>query len=64
MSDPLKPSVALLVKLGSLVVHFEEFHSKSGHDFDLHALETLQADPEVQHWLSAMTKMAMLPVKR
>lgn len=64
MDNPLKPSVALLVKIGSLVVHLEEARSATSHAFDLAAIESLQADPEVQHWFSAMTKMAMLPVKR
>ena len=64
MSDPLKPSVSLLVKLGSLIVHLEESQSANGHTFDKVAAEGLQNDPEVQQWLIAMTKMAMLPVKR
>ena len=62
--DPLKPSAALLVKLGSLIVHLEEANSPTGHPYDKVAVEQLQADPEVMEWFTAMNKMAMLPVKR
>lgn len=64
MSEPLKPSVQLLVKIGSLVVHLEEAQSAKGHYVDQVAMEQLQNDPEVRHWFSAMTKLALLPVKR
>jgi hypothetical protein len=60
--DPLKPSLSLLVKLGSAVVHIEEFLSPQGHEFDKHALDTLLHDPEVKTWLKQMG--AFLPVKR
>ena len=62
--NPLSPSVLLLVKLGSAIVHADEFHSAGGHEFDLVAMKQLLADPEVIAWISEMTKMAMLPVKR
>ena len=64
MSDPLKPAPALLIKIGSMVVHLEEMLSSKGHEFDKHALDTLTNDPEVREWFAAMTKMAFLPVKR
>ena len=64
MSDPLKPPVALLVKIGSIVVHADEFLSPNGHELDKIALQQLFADPDVREWVKAMTKMAMLPVKR
>lgn len=62
--DPLSPSAAVLVKIGSLVVHLEEAQSSNGHAVDAAAISTLQSDPEVKEWFSAMTKMALLPVKR
>ena len=34
MNDPLKPSLTLLVKLGSLIIHHEESASPDGHHFD------------------------------
>jgi hypothetical protein len=64
MSDPFKPSAALLVKLGSIIVHYEEMTSPTGHHFDKHALDGLLFDPEVVQWFAAMQDMAMLPVKR
>lgn len=62
--DALKPSVALLCKLGSVIVHADELLSPTGHRFDRDAMKTVLLDPEVQEWLTAMGKMAMLPVKR
>jgi hypothetical protein len=64
MSDPFKPSITLLVKLGSIAVHVEEILSPKGHDFDRHALQTLWEDAEVKEWIAQMNKMAMIPVKR
>lgn len=62
--DPLKPSPALLIKLGSIIVHMEELHSPKGHPLDKNALDSLTGDPEVREWFAAMNKMAFLPVKR
>lgn len=63
-SDPLKPSVSLLVKLGSIVIHADEYTSPDGHDFDRTAICSGLMDAEVQEWIAEMTKMAFLPVKR
>lgn len=64
-TSPFQPSASLLVKLGSLVVHYEEMTSPKGRpDFDKPAIDTLRNDPEVVAWFAEMTKMAMLPVKR
>lgn len=62
--DPLKPTPALLCKLGSVLVHAEEMLGPGGHQFDKAALETAAYDPEVKEWREAMDKMAMLPKKR
>jgi len=64
VSNPLKPSASLLVKLGSLIVHWEEFTSKKRDILDKEAIDSVRADPEVVEWFSSMNKMAMLPVKR
>lgn len=64
MPPCFSPSVPLLVKLGSAVVHAEELLSPKGHEFDRHALQTCLTDPEVRAWIAEMTKLAMLPVKR
>jgi hypothetical protein len=61
---PLNPSVALLVKLGSIIVHAEELLSPGGHHYDSIALRQLIEDEEVKTWLIAMDKMAFLPKKR
>jgi hypothetical protein len=64
MSDPLKPSMTLLVKLGSIAVHVEEILSPQGHSFDKAALDTVLKDSEVKAWITAMDEMALLPRKR
>lgn len=62
MSDPLKPSLPLLSKIGSIVVHAEEFLSDKGHHYDSTALLMLLADPEVRQWIKDMG--VYLPVMR
>ena len=62
--DALKPSVGLLVKLGSLIVHYQEFTSPKGHEFDKDAIDALERDPEVADWINAMERGGFLPVKR
>lgn len=62
--EPLKPGPSLLCKLGSIVVHAEEFLSPRGHEFDKAALDQLLQDGEVKAWVAAMDKMAMIPRKR
>jgi hypothetical protein len=64
MSDPLKPSPALLAKLGSIVVHVDEGFSTKGHAFDIAAMQALIDDDEVQHWLGQMSDFALVPLKR
>jgi len=63
-ANPLKPSPALLCKLGSVLVHADELISSNGHVFDRFALEQLINDPEVKSWLAQMDAMAMIPKKR
>jgi hypothetical protein len=64
MNDPFKPSASLLVKLGSIIVHYEELTSPNGHDVDRQTLDSLTYDPEVVQWLATMQSLSMLPVKR
>lgn len=60
----LSPPASLLVKLGSIIVHFDEYYAAGGHPFDLQTAQQLLLDPEVQTWIIEMTSRAMLPVKR
>lgn len=62
-TDPMSPSPALLCKLGSVIVHLEEFLD-TGHAFDREAAKTAREDPEVEEWMGQMSSMGMLPVKR
>jgi hypothetical protein len=64
VGEVLSPNMSLLIKLGSLLVHQEEYMSADGHAFDRLAMDTLRNDPEVVEWLDQMTKLAYLPVKR
>lgn len=60
----MQPPPALLVKIGSALVHFDEGTGAGGHEYDLCAARQLLADPDVKQWIEQMTKAAMLPVKR
>jgi hypothetical protein len=64
MDNPLKPPVALLAKIGSIVGHAEEGLSHDAHQFDFDALCTLIADPEVKAWMQEMRAMALVPLPR
>lgn len=57
-------SSSLAAKLGSMVVHVEEFTSADGHSFDLGALRAIAADQEVQEWVDNLRADGMVPVKR
>ena len=60
--EALKPSMALLCKLGSIAVHAEELLSEKGHYLDRHALQTLLNDWQVKTWIKEMG--VYMPVKR
>jgi hypothetical protein len=62
--DVLEPNAQLLIKLGSALVHAQEFLSPTGHPFDKAAFDGIMNDPDVCEWISGMTEMALLPVKR
>ncbi len=62
--DPLTPSIPLLVKLGSLIVHYDECKSGDGHAFDVAAINSLLSDPEVEEWIRGMDKLSLLPKNR
>ena len=56
-------SMSLAVKLASLVVHTKEAASPKGHAFDIEAMRSAVADPEVRAWLERFDP-ALLPVIR
>lgn len=56
-SDPLKPAIGLLAKLGSIIVHADEFIGPCGHEFDRMAIQQLLADDEVKAWIKAIGPM-------
>lgn len=62
MSDPLKPDRALLCKLGSILIHVEEY--ETGLELDMNIVRVLLKDDQVQGWLFDMNALALLPVKR
>lgn len=65
--DASKPSLGLLLKLGSIVVHADEITEDDGenaHEFDYMAIRAALADPEVILWIREMSKSGFLPVKR
>lgn len=64
IDELLKPEPTLLVRLGSLIVHYQEAYSPKGHALDRQAIHMLEDDPGVKKWLEAMTRYGFLPVKR
>ena len=60
----MKKPTPLLVKLGAIAVHAEEFFSPTGHQFDRNAIEGLLADHEVQQFLHDPDMRVFLPLKR
>ena len=62
--DVLKPSPTLLIELGSLIVHYEEFLSPDGRHIDKEVIDELRGRPEVDEWFREMDRLAFLPVKR
>lgn len=60
--NTLNPPLALLAKLGSIIVHAEEMIGPNAHEFDLAAFKQLLNDDDVQKWLEAMGPL--VPVKR
>lgn len=58
------PTMSLLCKIGSILVHVEEATEPGGHPFDAYAIRSLMSDPEIVEWLAEMRDGAFLPVKR
>ena len=58
------PTKGLLMKLGSIVVHADEWTGENPHDVDREAIRGLLDDEEVQEWLKAMTELQLVPQKR
>lgn len=52
------------IKLASIAVHAREGASAKGHALDWAAVDGLIADPEVQTYLAALDKLALLPKVR
>lgn len=63
-SDIFKPDIKLLIKLGSIITHYEEWTSKSGHELDKTTIDSLMQEPDIKQWFEEMRKMALLPLKR
>lgn len=61
-SEIIEPSLTLLCKLGSIIVHADEATEPGAHELDVTVLRALLADPEVKDWIKGMG--TMLPLKR
>lgn len=58
-------SITLLMKLGSIAVHADEFlFSGQGNPVDKDALRTLLDDAEVKDALADLDRQALIPVRR
>lgn len=61
-TGPPQPDLRLLVTLGSIVVHADEYLSPGSHEFDAEVIRGLLRDPAVVAWIKAMGPL--LPKKR
>ncbi len=57
-------SLVLAAKLGSLVVHVQEYLSRNSNPVDRSAIETIINDPEIAEWIKVLEKDALVSVKR
>lgn len=64
MSEDLRPSVSVGIKLASIAAHIEEFNQGEGATENLIAATSLVNDPEVQAYFDVLRPFALLPVKR
>lgn len=62
--DVLKPTPQLLTALGSIIVHYEEWTSNSGHQLDKITIDAMMKREDVREWFKGMNEMALLPLKR
>lgn len=61
---PFKLTAALAAKIGSILVHVDEFTSSDAHQFDLATMQALIVQPDVQDWLQQLSAMSLVPKKR
>lgn len=59
----MKPT-SLIVKLASIIVHYEEAMSNTGRHYDKEAAESQMKDIEVKECFEILSKNALLPLKR
>ncbi|MCH7685512.1 MAG: hypothetical protein IH899_02320 [Planctomycetes bacterium] len=59
----MKPT-SLIIKLASIITHYQELQSDGGDPFDQNSIEGLMEDPEVGECFEMLKKNALLPVKR
>jgi hypothetical protein len=64
VSNSLKPTPAVLRKLGGIILRSAEIASPTGPALDKLALNALIADRDVQDWLTGMSDLALLPARR
>ena len=62
--DVLKPEAGLLIKLGSALIHAQEFLEPRGHPLDKNTFDALMSQPDVLEWIEGMNNLALLPRKR
>lgn len=60
---PLRPTPALLAKLGSLIVHQQLAATADGPYADRIVMQVLLEDPEVKEWLWGMAYMGFVTTK-
>lgn len=63
MADFTTPPFRVLIALGSIIIHYEEF-LETGESLDKTVIDSLRNQPEVKEWFDEMNKATFLPLKR
>ena len=63
MSDFKNPPFGVLIALGSIIVHYEEF-LETGELLDKTVVDSLRNQPDVKEWFDEMNQATFLPLKR
>ena len=64
-SDDVRPKdLAVCARIGSALVHAEEFMSVRGHTFDKESFNAIMNDDDIRAWLKKLDDIGLLPKKR
>ena len=60
----METDLKLLIALGSLIIHYEEWTSEKSHPIDKDTINSIRNQQDVKKWFEDMNKQGFLPIKR